>query len=399
MKTLKRYDVNKLTLGKNVKETPQGFLIIPAFTARTGIQSYRMGDGTVLKEFRSEDEVFSDSSMSSLRTAAVTDGHPKDDVSPENAHELMLGHTNGVIEKVKDGEHFLKTHLIVTHKKAIDAIRAGKAELSNGYNCDLEFAPGEYKGQKYDAVQTNIVNNHIAIVWKGRAGKKASLRLDEKDAILLTDENNIKPKEECSKMKLKIGDKEFEVADEIGTAVKDEMAKLSKTHKDSESEVSELKTEVEVLRTHKTNMTAKIDNLESDLEKAKTPKMDEAEVTKKVKETISVRDNATKILSKEVLAKMDEMSNVEIKKEVIKADSPKVDESKLEDDSYVNARYDHICENFVESKKGTEQIGKDVVKNRDEGNEDDYVSPAQKRLDNMEQAKKDSLGPIGVSKE
>ena len=50
---------------------------------------------------------------------------------------------------------------------------------------DLEFTPGEYNGQKYDAIQKNITNNHIAIVWKGRAGKNASLRLDENDAILL----------------------------------------------------------------------------------------------------------------------------------------------------------------------------------------------------------------------
>jgi hypothetical protein len=399
MTTLKRFDVNKLTIGTNVKETPQGFLVIPAFTARTGIQSYRMADGTTLKEFRPEEEVFSDASMSSLRTAAVTDGHPKEMVNPENAHELMLGHTDGVIEKVQDGdEKFLKTHLVITHKKAIDAIRAGKAQLSNGYNVDLDFTEGEHNGQRYDAVQRNIVNNHIAIVWKARAGEKASLRLDEKDAILLTnDENKDEPnKKELKQMKLKIGDKEFEVADEIGNAVKAEMAKMksdldemSKHKNDSE----EAEKTIATLTTEKTALTAKVDSLESDVEKLKKePKLDEEEVSKRVKETIEVRDNAEKILDKETLEKLDSMSNEEIKIAVIKADSPSVDEEKLKNDSYVNARYDHICENFVDSKKKNDSLGKEIVKGREENNDgdEDYKSPEEIRLENM---RKDSLGP------
>jgi len=400
METLKRFDVNKLTIGKNVKETPQGFLIIPAFTARTGIQSYRTADGSTLKEFRPESEVFSEVSMSSLRTAAVTDGHPTEMVTPENAEELIVGHTDGMIVKEKDGDElFLKTNLIITHKKAIDAIRAGKAELSNGYNVDLDFTPGEHNGQKFDAVQKNIVNNHIAIVWKGRAGKKASLRLDEKDAILL--ENEIKPKKESFTMKLTIDGKEFDVNDELGNAVKNQMTNLSKSKTDYDDVVTNLNKEIETLKTSETSLTAKVDSLTSDLKKKQAPKMDKAEVAKKVKETILVRNNASKILDAETIAKLDEMSNLEIKKAVIKADSPNVEETKLEKESYVDARYDHIVENFAESKKKTDDLGKEIVKKREDNvdDKDEYVSPEQRRLDNMEQATKDSLGPVGVTKE
>ena len=105
--TVKRLDLTDLELGKNVKKTPQGFLVIPAYTARTGIQTYIMEDGSILNEFRPEDEVFSEKSMSSLRTAAVTNGHPEEMVNPDNAKELMLGHTSGVIEKVKDDYDFI----------------------------------------------------------------------------------------------------------------------------------------------------------------------------------------------------------------------------------------------------------------------------------------------------
>jgi len=400
METLKRYDLNKLTIGKNVKETPQGFLVIPAFTARTGIQSYRMADGSILNEFRPEDEVFSDSSMTSLRTAAVTDGHPKEMVNPENAHELMLGHTDGVIEKVQDGdEKFLKTHLVITHKKAIDAIRAGKAELSNGYNVDLDFTPGEYAGQRYDAVQRNIVNNHIAIVWKGRAGKKARLRLDEKDAILLTDNMIIEPKKEFSTMKLKLGKKEFDVSDEIGNAVNEEIKRLTSAKTDSEGTVSDLNTEIKTLKTENTTLTANVDSLESDLKKAKSEKLDESQIAEKVKSRIMVLDNSKKILDTETISKLDEMSNLEIKKAIIKVDSPNVDETKLENEAYVDARYDHIVENFADAKNKNNKFGKDIVESRENNDEDGYKTPEQIRQDNMEKAKQDSLGTVGVTKE
>ena len=158
MKTVKRFDNHKI--GKNVTETAQGFLVIPAFTARTGIQFYKDEKGNLLREFRPEKEVFSESSMTSLRTAVVTDGHPKKMVDPDNVKNLMVGFPNGVVSKeTVDGqkEKFLATGLVITHRDAIEAIKAGKAEISNGYNVDLEFTPGEHDGQKFDAVQRNIV--------------------------------------------------------------------------------------------------------------------------------------------------------------------------------------------------------------------------------------------------
>ena len=42
--------------------------------------------------------------------------------------------------------------------------------MSLGYNLDLIEEPGEWNGEKYDAIQTNIRINHLAIVDKARAG-------------------------------------------------------------------------------------------------------------------------------------------------------------------------------------------------------------------------------------
>ena len=53
----------------SVVTTPQGFLEITAVTARTGVQKYLRKDGSILREFRPESEVFSIESMNALRTS------------------------------------------------------------------------------------------------------------------------------------------------------------------------------------------------------------------------------------------------------------------------------------------------------------------------------------------
>lgn len=404
-----RFDNIQLVLGKNVQETPQGFLKIPAYTARTGIQKYRMDDGRVVKEYRSESEVFSKTSMDSLATAAVTNGHPAEMVNPDNAKELMVGFPMGGVEKHEDGfEKFLGTDIVVTHRSAIDAIKAGKAQLSNGYNVDLEFTAGEYNGEKYDAIQKNIINNHIAIVWRARGGEKVRLRLDSNDGILINEENKDSYTKENATMKLKIGDKEFEVSDEAGKAIKAEMSKLKSGKEDNEKEMNEMKekadnaeTEVEVLKSQKSKLIAKVDSLESDLEKKGKAEVPAEKLDSMVKERINVMEAGKKMLTKEEIEKLDSMSNEEIKKAVIKADSPKVDEEKLKDEAYINARYDHIVENFNEAETKKKKIGAEIVEGREnnDGDNDGYKSPEEIRKENMTKAKTDSLGPIGVTKE
>ena len=62
--------------------------------------------------------------------------------------------------------------------------------MSLGYKVDLEEVPGVWQGQAYDAVQRNIVINHLAIVRSGRAGN-ARLNLDRLDAVSFTPEKEI----------------------------------------------------------------------------------------------------------------------------------------------------------------------------------------------------------------
>jgi hypothetical protein len=396
-----RFDNIPLVIGKNVQETAQGFLKVPAYTARTGIQKYRMDDGRVVKEYRPESEVFSKTSMDSLATAAVTNGHPTEMVNPDNAKELIVGFPQGGVAKHEDGfEKFLGTDLIITHRSAIEAIRKGKAQLSNGYHVDLAFEEGEYNNEKYDAIQKNIVNNHIAIVWRARGGENVRLRLDSNDGILI---NEYKTDNEQGEklMKVKLGDKEFEVEDAFGKAFKEHM---KKGKEDKEKDMNELKEkadslelENEVLKSGKSKLVAKVDSLESDLEKKVKPEMPKEKFDAAVNERINVINAGKKMLSKEEVEKLDSMTNVEIKTAIIKADSPEASEEKLKNEAYVDARFDHIVENFSSADEAKKKLAAEVIKKREnnDGDEETYISPEQKRLDNMKKEQENSLGPIG----
>jgi len=61
-------------------------------------------------------------------------------------------------------------------KAAIEDWANGKSELSMGYTMDLQITDGETPdGEKYDAIQTNLRMNHLALVTRARGGSKLRL--------------------------------------------------------------------------------------------------------------------------------------------------------------------------------------------------------------------------------
>lgn len=174
MGVFRRFDAGVLD---KAERTPQGGLRVPAFVTRTGIFEYKLADGTIQRELRPEEEVFHADALATLEDAPVTDLHPASFVSPTNYRELERGHARNVSRK----DEFVAATLVVQDADMIRAIEAGeRSEISLGYTCDLDFTPGEFNGQKYDAVQRKIRNNHVAVgpsKW-GRAGEEVRMRLD-----------------------------------------------------------------------------------------------------------------------------------------------------------------------------------------------------------------------------
>lgn len=160
------------------RRTGDGYLVADARVARTGIQIYlgrEVGRPEMekVRVYRPEAEVFSDKALASFAHRPVTNDHPSEAVGARNWKKHSVGMTGGDI--ARDGE-FVRVPMTVMDQVAIDAVEAGKRELSMGYACDLDFTAGTTPaGEAYDAVQTNIRGNHLAIVAAGRAGPQCRI--------------------------------------------------------------------------------------------------------------------------------------------------------------------------------------------------------------------------------
>ena len=76
----------------------------------------------------------------------------------------------GVITNPVYEDGVLYADITVYSEKLKELIESGKKELSLGYFCKFEKQPGEYDGEPYEYIQTNMVGNHIALVDAGRCG-------------------------------------------------------------------------------------------------------------------------------------------------------------------------------------------------------------------------------------
>ena len=162
------------TISPNQLETGEGFLIcrnVPI--ARTGEQDYLgteigLKTNEIVKVYRPEEEVFSEAAMASFEGKSVTNNHPPEQVDPENVKLYEMGHAQNVRRGTGEFKDFLVADLHIHDAELIDAIKAGKRQISCGYEC-------EYVERDGQIVQTNIRGNHVAVVDEGRAGVKASI--------------------------------------------------------------------------------------------------------------------------------------------------------------------------------------------------------------------------------
>jgi len=165
-----------------VQRTPQGGIRVPATVTRSGVLTYLQPDGSKRREYRPASEVFSVEHLASLRGAPVTDLHPGSGrVDSKTWRSLSVGHAGET--PAQEGDHVL-TDLYIQDSGSIDLIESGeRSEVSLGYDTDLVLGKGvSPEGEEYDATQTNLRVNHVALVPKGRAGS-ARLRLDGDEEI------------------------------------------------------------------------------------------------------------------------------------------------------------------------------------------------------------------------
>lgn len=250
-----------------------GFLVDTPVVARVGVQVYYMEDGSAVREFRPAEEVFKEESLASYQGKPMTLDHVF--VNSDNAKDVVVGSVTGKAEAL--GSTVIAP-IVVYSQEAIDEARAGNArELSVGYSAVLDETPGwgdpatgNYvlrsdtnesdvppDWQEFDAIQRGIKVNHLAMVFRGRAGI-AKLNMDGQQENPYTD-NVDSIKEDVKEMvKIKLdGAKEFEIAPEVASHI----AAIKKDADDAKAKADTIEAERDALK-------AKVDAIPAEIEKA-----------------------------------------------------------------------------------------------------------------------------------
>jgi hypothetical protein len=361
------------------KYTDEGYLIVPAYIARSGMYQYKAGEvgftdrdpEEIVNIYRPPEEVFNDESMQSFACKPVTNNHPRELVTIDNIKKYSVGMAGMNVEKDEDK---LKTVLTITDKCTIKQIEDGKCEISNGYTADIDIEEGYADAVKYDGVQRKIKGNHIAVVEKGRAGS----------AIKIADNEPTNNNKE-SLMKIKLYDIEFEVSDQVATVVeklKDEKSQLTKTIKAKDADHAKAMTDA------KSDSQKEVDTLKAQLDDAKSKIVSDADLDAKVAARVALVEDA-KALVKDFDATG--KSNKDIVKEVvIKCCDDMKDREESED--YMKARFDGLKVAIDKKPDGADKLH---IEAKDAKDVDEGEDARKKFVDASESAWKKNAGLEG----
>ena len=171
-----------------LRRTKDGYLVADARISRTGIQLYDSAElgipgAGIIRVYRPPEEVFSKASMHSLAHRPITLDHPPMMVDAANWDQYAVGHTGDDV--VRDGDH-VRVPMVIMDAKAIKAIEGGHKELSVGYSTELKWGKGRTPaGEIYDAKQTAIRGNHLAVVPSARGGSRLRIGDEQRgDAVM-----------------------------------------------------------------------------------------------------------------------------------------------------------------------------------------------------------------------
>lgn len=176
LKRVRRLDSIKLDANDKTYFTDEGYLIDHPILTSCGIFEYTNPDGSIRRELRLPEHVFDEKSLKSYKGKPIIITHDAGVVSKDNVDKEQIGTilTDGYQDKDD-----VRAEIIIHDTDAMK--RCGLKELSLGYNLDLVEEPGEWNGEPYDAIQTNIIINHLALVASARAGEQARLNIDGSD--------------------------------------------------------------------------------------------------------------------------------------------------------------------------------------------------------------------------
>lgn len=151
------------------EKTPEGYLLcrdVPI--SRVGSFEYSAAEvglpnltGSPVHVLRPEEQIFNPETIASFEAKPVVIGHARF-ADPDNWREIAVGTTQNVRRGEGDKSDFLLADLLLTDRKAIEAVESGDLkEVSCGYDADTQETPEGIE-------QIGIVGNHVALVVSAR---------------------------------------------------------------------------------------------------------------------------------------------------------------------------------------------------------------------------------------
>lgn len=355
--TVQRFDRFEIQATK----TPEGFIQDSPVIGRVGIMEYRQPDGSMRREFRPPEEAFHVDSLATLKGKPVTVGHP----GLVRADNIKAVQPIGTVltEGKQDGD-FIRADVVIYNLNT-----AGR-ELSCGYALDMEETPGEWNGQKYDAVQRNIRYNHVAVVPKGRAGPVARLNMDGSQEY--------EYEEEPKKMKIRLDSGlEYDAAPEVVVA----FDKVRQDNTDLQGKVTDTQKRLDATEAERDTLKADKAKLDEQL-KAK-----DKEHADGLNEAVKQRVSLLSVATTHNVEKADEMTDRQLKEAVVKAVRGDGMDLTAKSDEYVNAAFD-LCKE--DSRQDTMSQQRQTVKKPSSERKDEAPTTAaearQKMIENQQNA-------------
>lgn len=173
LKRVRRLDSIKLDQNDKTYFTNEGYLIDHPILTSCGIFEYTNPDGSIRRELRLPEHVFAEESLKTYKGKPIIITHEAGVVNKGNVDREQIGTI--LTDGYQDGDD-VRAEIIIHDTDAMK--ECGLKELSLGYNLDLVEEPGTWNGEPYDAIQTNIAINHLALVASARAGEQARLNID-----------------------------------------------------------------------------------------------------------------------------------------------------------------------------------------------------------------------------
>ena len=377
-----RYDYSTgeyLTIPATFRE--DGTLTARSIITSIGVFPYRQKDGSIRRELRLPEEVFSQETLDSFNNLPIYLGHKMGkDGKLEKDQAKRDEWAVGVARNPIGDNVYVASDIEIMKEDGIEAVKSGIRSFSVGYSCDVVEEAGVWGGVPFDAIQRNIRGDHLALCIAARQGDQAVLRMDSAEmvvgddaALAVEDTNSNKEGRMGDNMKtIQLDSVDYQAEPAVIDAYLNEKSRADSLADDVKAKDSA----IAKLEAERDSAKEKLDSVEQKLVELEASKLDEAEINKRVEARMDLL-----ALANDAKAEIKgDMSDMDIKKAIVLAVYPKTSLDGKSDE-YIDARVDCAREDIALENE------KNDTANVNEGNlpttKVDSVDSAKEAYDRM----------------